>query len=285
MPSAPALCQARRQRSIRLRSGGGRRVVTGPFSRWRLWLSERRLARRLARIATEPNVTILDRFAAWSDRHADHPAFRHDDMVLTHAALFGLSHRVTRWAAQQGVRKGVRVAILSRRAEAVIPLWLGIARAGGSVVVVDPDLTGADLAHALGRAEAHLLIVSGDQYDRFEAAVPHLERFCPVWLDGPSAGHYLRLDETLPAYSDRPLTPRDTPRLSIADEALVVATPDGASSIDHGRLLGDYETAAHQVRTGSVSALHGTGDLRPDDLPRLLASLAEAAELPDSTPV
>lgn len=252
--------------------------MTALLARWRERLAERRLARRLARIATEPEVTILDRFAAWSDRHADRPAFRHGGSVLTHAALFGLSHRVTRWAGQQGVRKPARVAILSRRAEEVVPLWLGIARAGGSAVVFEPDLTGADLARAMGHAEAHLLIVSGDLYDRFESAVPHLERFCPVWLNGPSAGHYLRLDETLPAYSDRPLTPRDTPRLSIGDEALVLAGRDGTTSLDHGRLLAEFETAVHGFRTGRRSAPPETVDLGPDDLPGILAGLAEAAE-------
>ncbi|WP_160321263.1 AMP-binding protein [Prosthecomicrobium hirschii] len=220
---------------------GLRERIAAALARWRL----RRL---FARIAAHPDRTLVDRFAILADRWHDRIAFASPSGAppagrITWGALFAASQRVTRWAGQQGLGRGTRVGLLASDPAATAILALGLMRAGVVPVLYDTAAAGPDLAAAIDQTAPGLLVVGADAAAGFEAAVSDLTHFCPVWRLGPDPGNYPGLDEALAALSDRPLTPRDLPRLSIDDPAILLAGID-AVILTHGALRAGIEGAA-----------------------------------------
>ncbi|MBT9291082.1 AMP-binding protein [Prosthecodimorpha staleyi] len=265
---------------------GVRRRVAAALARWRL----RRL---FGRIAAHPGYTLVDSLAARADRWHDRIAFAspsggpHAGRIAW-GALFAASQRVTRWAGQQGLGRGARVGLMTPDPAATAILALGLMRAGIVPVLYDSPAAGPELAAAIDRTAPALLVVGADAAAGFEAAVSDLTHFCPVWRLGPDPGNYPSLDEALAALSDRPLTPRDLPRLSIDDPAIVLAGADGAiltaSTFSHGALRAGIEGAALTASAtgtawqsdagGRETGGSGTDRAGPAAPLRLLGSLA-----------
>src|SRR4051794_12735893 len=83
-------------------------------------------------------------------RHADRPAIRLDDEVLTYADLWELSGRIVGWLRRQGIQPGDRVGVMLPNVTAFPALYYGILRAGGVVVPMNPLLKRREVQHYLG---------------------------------------------------------------------------------------------------------------------------------------
>jgi acyl-CoA synthetase (AMP-forming)/AMP-acid ligase II len=261
--------------------------VTGLRGRIAAVLARWRLRRLFGRIAAHPDRTLVDLFATRADRWHDRVAFASPSGAppvgrITWGALFAASQRVTRWAGQQGLGRGARVGLLASDPAATAILALGLMRAGAVPVLYEANAAGPDLAAAIDRTAPGLLVVGADVAAGFEAAVSDLTHFCPVWRLGSDPGNYPGLDEALAALSDRPLTPRDLPRLSIDDTAIVLAGAD-AGPLTHGALRAGIEGAALTAgaATGIAMVSDADGSARdqterkgPDSPLCLLGSLA-----------
>jgi long-chain acyl-CoA synthetase len=73
-------------------------------------------------------------------RHADWPAFRLDDMVLTYSELDELSARAAGWLRARGVEPGDRVGIMLPNIVQFPVFYYVVLRAGATVVPMNPLL-------------------------------------------------------------------------------------------------------------------------------------------------
>ena len=78
----------------------------------------------------------------------DDLAARHGE-TLTYRALAERSCRYARWASAQGLRKGDVVALLMTNRPEYVAVWLGVIRAGGTVALLNTNLTGPTLAFCI----------------------------------------------------------------------------------------------------------------------------------------
>src|SRR5207253_4604515 len=90
---------------------------------------------------------VIDELA---DRYGNAPALLSDVSSLSYRELAERSNQYARWALEQGLRKGDTVCLLMPNQPEYMPIWLGIARVGAVVALVNTNLVGPSLAHCIG---------------------------------------------------------------------------------------------------------------------------------------
>jgi len=192
-----------------------------------------------APIASRPGRTlpvVVDELAA---RYGAAPAIVSEQEWLTFEDLARQAHRYARWAVDEGLEAGQSVALLMPNRPEYLAIWLGITRVAGIVALVNTELTGAPLAHAINAAAPAHVIVDAELIDSVEAIRGDLAAAPRVWIHGGSgAAPYPRLNEYLPVGNIGAVDARST----IRDRALYIYTSGTtglpkAANVSHGRVM------------------------------------------------
>ena len=93
-------------------------------------------------------------------QHPDRPAVRHNDRVLTYAALDEASSRVASLLAARRISPGQPVGLMLPNIPEFAIVYYGILRAGGVVVPMNPLLKGREVAYYLYDSGAGLLFAT-----------------------------------------------------------------------------------------------------------------------------
>jgi fatty-acyl-CoA synthase len=202
----------------------------------------RRALERTAPIPREPKLTlpmVIERLARERGAAA---ALIAADSTLSYHALAAQTHRYSRWAQAQGLAAGAVVCIVVDSCADYLPLWLGITRTAAVAALVNPQLTGELLSHALGRVAPSHVIASAGHAAAVRAAAAALPGAPRVWVhDGSHPG----LDSLAPEIArqaDQPLSERELALPSLASLALYIYTsgtsgPPKAARVSHYRLM------------------------------------------------
>ncbi len=102
-----------------------------------------------------PNLALILTEAA--EMYPDVPAVRHDDQVLSFAALDDAAARVAGVLRSRGVGEGDRVGIMLPNVAAFPALYYGVLRAGGVVVPMNPLLKEREVEYYLADSGAGLV--------------------------------------------------------------------------------------------------------------------------------
>ncbi|MFI2230357.1 AMP-binding protein [Nocardia testacea] len=111
-------------------------------------------------LPTDPTIPALLRDRA--DRRGDHLALRAGPITLTYRELVGRVAAVAGSLAEQGVRAGDPVAVLSRNRIELVDLLLGCAWLGAVAVPLNIALRGDSLAHVLTSSGARYLLLEAE---------------------------------------------------------------------------------------------------------------------------
>ena len=120
---------------------------------------------------TQPDARILDRFAAQVQAQPDARALLAGERQLSYAELDAQSLRFAGHLAQLGITPETPVALWADRSPEMIVAVLGILRAGGVVVPIDPAYPLPRIAHILNEA-APLALFARDPTAPIAAGVP-----------------------------------------------------------------------------------------------------------------
>ena len=96
---------------------------------------------------------------------------------ITYAELADLAVRIAGWLSQQGFRKGDRASLLLPNSPEYIAWYLGVQRAGGVVVALNPETTPLELAATLAHAAPAVVVFGPKAAEVFAAAtlLPELQ--------------------------------------------------------------------------------------------------------------
>ncbi|HKM84271.1 MAG TPA: AMP-binding protein, partial [Candidatus Acidoferrum sp.] len=95
-------------------------------------------------------------------RFGSRPALLADEETLTYETLAGRIHRYARWALQQQIGAGEVVCLMLPNCPDYVAIWLGITSVCGVVALVNPNLTGDALLHAMcAVAPKHVIVGAG----------------------------------------------------------------------------------------------------------------------------
>ena len=144
----------------------------------------RGLLRGVARtkvVGAAPTKTLGDYFEEWALRHGDRPALGSDGESFSYRQLDARANRYARWARGKGLGKGDVVALMMMNRPEYLAIWLGFARAGAAVALINTNLTGPSLAHCISAVKAKAAVVESWLMPAFATARPHLEAGLAVY--------------------------------------------------------------------------------------------------------
>ncbi|WP_424217349.1 amino acid adenylation domain-containing protein (plasmid) [Streptomyces sp. BI20] len=137
-------------------------------------------------------ATVPEALRALAARSADAPAVVHGEEVLTRADLDATADRVAaRLAARHHVRPGDRVALLVPRDTGLVPLVVGLWRAGAVLVPLDETMPEERVRHVLADSGAGLLVTGSTTPTTPDHTVPRAkaaELLAAPREDDPDAG-------------------------------------------------------------------------------------------------
>jgi fatty-acyl-CoA synthase len=191
------------------------------FERTRFLASMLRVAPRLLAYRPNARTSVADLVESRARRHPRRTFVRFEDRAWSYAELNEAANRVAHWGASIGLAHRDVVALLMENRPEYVAAWLGLAKLGVTTALINTNLTGAALRHALETANASHLILGSECVDRFSTAEGSCEPPLEVWLDrDPSA-----LEPTH-------ATPRGSHDLGAALDAQSERNPDPAARAD-----------------------------------------------------
>jgi fatty-acyl-CoA synthase len=144
---------------------------------------------QLVEILPDRHHSVADRVESLAREHPERPFVRFDESreggaarTLSYGELEASANRVAWWALHRGLRPGDVVALLMENRPEYIATWVGLAKAGLTAALINSNLTGEALRHALAAARTGTLVVGSECLDRFASVAGHLERPLEVWV-------------------------------------------------------------------------------------------------------
>ncbi|MBE4741685.1 non-ribosomal peptide synthetase [Streptomyces caniscabiei] len=154
-----------------------------------------------------PWSTVPEALRARAVRDGDVPAVVHGDEVLTRAGTDAAADRVAaRLADDFGVRAGDRVALLVPRGTGLVPLIVGLWRAGAVLVPLDETMPDERMAYVLEDSGARLLVTGRSVRADRAGSVPRAD--AAALLSAHAHGTGALVDEATVPFPDGP--PADT---------------------------------------------------------------------------
>jgi pristinamycin I synthase-3/4 len=205
---------------------------------------------------------VHELFAARAARTPDAPAVLCGGETLACAGLDREAERIAGMLRARGVGPEVRVGVCMERSPRLVAATLGVWKAGGAVVPLDPEHPAARLAHALADAGTRLLLTEESLRDRlpeFAGEVVLVDRApSPPGPLSPASGRKGEHDD---AADGNALSHSRTFALSHSQLAYVIytsgstGTPKGVL-VQHGSLAGTLLAASDALgfRAGEVLA-------------------------------
>jgi fatty-acyl-CoA synthase len=187
--------------------------------------------------------TFCDAAGELALRHGDRPALLSEDEMLTFAGYDGRANRYARWAMANGVGKGDVVCLLMSNRPEYAAIWLGVARAGGVVALLNTNLRGSALAHCVNIVRPRHVIVASDLAASYASAEPLIERGAVVWRHGAPSRNLPRIDEAVETFGDEPIPPSERPALTLDDPCLYIYT-SGTTGLPKAAHINHYRVYA-----------------------------------------
>ncbi len=191
------------------------------------------------------------------DLHPDRVAIRFEGADMSYAQFDARANAYANWAQAVGLKKGDAVALLMGNRPDYVCAWIGLVKIGVVVGLVNTNLTGAALAHAITIAEADHVLVSGELTEGLAAIIGGLPRKPKAWAIDPTPGMEdlsAALASVSGARPDQAL--RDA--VTLDDLALYVYTSGTTGAPKAARML-------HRRVMGMMRAFIGGGKATPED--------------------
>jgi fatty-acyl-CoA synthase len=182
------------------------------------------LATATLRHTPSQRYTVADRFEEKARAHPSRPFIRYEGRTLDYATVNAQANRVAHAMQASGLATGHVAALLMENRPEFIVTWLGCAKLGVTVALINTQLRGDGLQHALATTQAQALIVGSELLPALAGIdlAATSTRFVYQYPDGP------------------PTAAPDAPALRPLD-AILAAMPatDPAPSVREGLRAGD----------------------------------------------
>jgi len=228
------------------------------FSPAKVW---RRALELTAPIGKRPARILSTVIEEQAETRGDAPALVSGLETLSYRALAERSNQYTRWALQQGLGKGDTVCLILANRPEYLAIWLGIARTGCVVALLNTNLTGASLTHSVHVAAPKHVIAGAEFIARLTAVLPDLPDAATIWVHGPGSGEFGRMDEEIERHAGEKLRADERRPVTIEDRALLIYTSGTtglpkAANVSHARLMQWSHWFAGMLETGASDRLY-----------------------------
>jgi fatty-acyl-CoA synthase len=184
-------------------------------------------------IGANPTRLLPDILEDLAARQGDAPAVLSQGSSLTYSQLAEAIGQYSRWALEN-VAPGEVIGLLMPNRPEYLAIWMGITRVGAVVALINTNLAGASLAHAISSVSPKHLIVAPVLGQQLNEAVP--EPSFRIWNHAGPTDDFTRnnREAPLPSHDRRPTTIRDTALLIYTSGTTGLPK---AARVSHHRIL------------------------------------------------
>jgi fatty-acyl-CoA synthase len=181
-----------------------------------------------ASIARRPEKLLVDLILDRAAKHGDAPALLSANGALTYSQLADAIETYSHWAFAH-IPPGEAVGLLMPNRPEYVAIWLGITRVGGIVALINTNLRGSALEHAIASAGLKQVIIAPELTEPMREAVP-------------AAGLRIWSPEELRDGAGEARPHLDRPAVTIRNTALLIYTSGTtglpkAAKVSHYRIL------------------------------------------------
>ena len=144
-----------------------------------------RALERTAAIESDPYLTLPALIERQALSFGDSPALASREGSFSYAELAARSNQYARWGLALGLQAGQVAALFMPNCAEYVAAWLGLTRIGVTVALINTNLTGHALAHAIAVAAPRVVLSGAELAPRLDA-IP-LEAACEIWVYGDTA--------------------------------------------------------------------------------------------------
>ena len=201
-----------------------------------------RALEKTAPLAHNPAQTFPVLIDSLAERFGSAPALLSDGERLTYRALAERAGRYTQWTLRQGLSAGDVVCLLMPNCPEYVAIWLGITRVGAIVSLLNTNLVGDSLAHAINIVKPTHVIVGGALADSLAGVSGRISPTIQNWAYGENRHGMLRIDHEIERYADAGPVRAEYKQATLADRALYIYTSGTtglpkAVNVSHFRLM------------------------------------------------
>lgn len=207
--------------------------------------------------------TLGDLLRRTAARTPTRRAVVHGDVSWTYAEFDTVCNRLAHGLAARGLRRGDRIALLSRNSHQFVAIRFAVARLGAVLVPVNFMLTAGEIAYVLGHSGARLLCVEHAFAPVAQDAVTGTAVETVIWLGGETSAApdgWIPFEQASSANDQEPAVDLDT-----GDLAQIIYT-SGTESRPKGAML-THNAVIWQYVSCIVDAEIGTDDVLLHALP------------------
>jgi fatty-acyl-CoA synthase len=140
------------------------------------------LVPKLVRLRPGNPYTFGDRLEERARKGAGQTAILFEAERWTYGDWNAAANRVAHWAAHVDIGRGDSVALLMENRPEFLATWSGLAKVGAITALLNTNLTGKALRHALAASKARHLVVGSECLDRLATTDSDLEIPLTVWV-------------------------------------------------------------------------------------------------------
>ncbi|HWH52801.1 MAG TPA: long-chain-acyl-CoA synthetase [Gemmatimonadaceae bacterium] len=193
-------------------------------------------------LARERTATLPVRIERLAAEYGDRVALIGEDSTLTYRELADRAAQYTGWAIDEGFAAGDVICLVMHNCPDYLAAWLGVTRIGAVVALVNTNLVGDSLAHAIRVAGPKAVIAGADLADAVHSIAGQLDASIRFWVTGGSIKGFASLDDALSSHAGREIRASTLQAPSLNERALLIYTSGTtglpkAANVSHHRVL------------------------------------------------
>lgn len=116
----------------------------------------------ILRLRADSTFTIADYVERQVAKYGDLPFILFENRRITYREFNAMANRVAHWALSVGLRAGDTIGFMMANRPEYVPVWSGLAKVGVKAALVNTNLVGSSVVHALQVAGADRLLLGAE---------------------------------------------------------------------------------------------------------------------------
>mgnify|MGYP001417009050 FL=1 len=143
-----------------------------------------RIFKALKSIESKPENIVPMQIAAFARETPDAIAIYYEDEKISYKELIDRSNKYAQWFLKNNLAKGDVVALMMENRPEFLACWIGITQVGGTVALINTNLSGQPLDYSLGISQANNLILGSELLESFSTANDETKNKFNTWVQG-----------------------------------------------------------------------------------------------------
>ena len=158
-----------------------------------------RIFNALRSIESKPDNIVPLQIAAFAKETPDAIAIYYEDKKISYKELIDRSNKYSQWFLKNNLEKGDVVALMMENRPEFLACWIGITQVGGTVALINTNLSGQPLDYSLGISQSNNLILGNELLDSFSTANDVTKNKFNTWIQGNNqeSNHFGNIDKVL----------------------------------------------------------------------------------------